>query len=222
VRFSGLLRRALDTTEVRRVRLSSIEPLDWSDELLELMAGDERICRHVHMPLQSGCDGVLKRMKRRYRVRHYEERLRRAHALMPDAAFGADVMAGFPGESDAEFLETYALIERLPLTYLHVFPYSPRPNTPAAALAPVDARVRGERTRRLIELGERKSRAFRERMRGRTLSAVALGNATAITTNYIAVELARPRERGALIHVCVGGLTRRGAVEAGALRVLPS
>jgi threonylcarbamoyladenosine tRNA methylthiotransferase MtaB len=214
MRLADLLRLILGETEARRLRLSSVEPMDLSEELLELMASTERICRHVHAPLQSGADTVLKRMQRRYRARHYEERIRRAQALLPDAAFGADVMTGFPGETEAEFRATCELIERLPFTYLHVFTYSARPGTPAAAMPQTPAAVRKERTRVLRELGARKNLEFRERMRGRTLSAVTLANGTALTTNYLSVELQRARKPGRLIEVTVGQATERGVAEA--------
>ena len=214
MRLADLLRLILGDTDARRLRLSSVEPMDLSDELLELMASTERICRHVHAPLQSGADTVLKRMRRRYRARHYEERIRRAYALLPDAAFGADVMTGFPGETEAEFLETCDLIDRLPFTYLHVFTYSARPGTPAAELPQTPAAVRKERTRVLRELGARKNLAFRERLRGRKLSAVTLANGSALTTNYLSVELRAAREPGRLIDVTVAQATERGVAEA--------
>ena len=99
------------------------------------MAESPRIARHVHAPLQSGSDKVLRRMHRKYRPRHYAERVMKARAWMPDAAIGADVMVGFPGETDSEFEESRQFIESLPFTYLHVFTYSERPGTPAAAEA---------------------------------------------------------------------------------------
>jgi threonylcarbamoyladenosine tRNA methylthiotransferase MtaB len=214
MRLADLLRLILRETEARRLRLSSVEPMDLSEELLELMASTERICRHVHAPLQSGADTVLKRMQRRYRARHYEQRMRQAQALLPDAAFGADVMTGFPGETDAEFRATCELIERLPFTYLHVFTYSARPGTPAAALPQTPAAVRKERTRVLRGLGARKNLEFRGSQRGRTLSAVTLDNGTALTTNYVNVELGAPQLPGRLITVTLGETTSRGVAEA--------
>lgn len=220
LRLAGLLRILLAETSVELLRLSSVEPMDFSDELLALMAAEPRIAKHVHAPLQSGSDAVLKRMKRKYRTRHYEDRLRRAQALMRDAAFGADVMTGFPGETEAEFGETVEFIERLPLTYLHVFTYSERPGTPAAALPQVPWPVRKERTRRLRELGAAKNLAFRQRMMGRTLRAVTLDNGTALTENYLQVELARPRPANELIAVTVGEVTAQGVREASPFAIL--
>ncbi|MGQ9916985.1 MAG: tRNA (N(6)-L-threonylcarbamoyladenosine(37)-C(2))-methylthiotransferase MtaB [Bryobacteraceae bacterium] len=220
-RLHHLLRRILEETPARRIRISSVEPMDWSDELLELMASSDRIAPHVHMPLQSGSDTVLKRMKRRYRTRHYEERLLRAALLMPDAAFGADVMTGFPGETDAEFEETLHFVSRMPFTYLHVFTYSERPGTPAAAMeGRVPWQVRKERTRRLRRLGAEKNLAFRRRFVGRTLSAVTLGDGRALTGNYLTVELARPRPAGEILDVRIGALSPSGLFEAGALPVI--
>jgi threonylcarbamoyladenosine tRNA methylthiotransferase MtaB len=222
MRLVDLLRLVLRETDAQRLRISSIEPMDFSDELLELMASTERICRHVHAPLQSASDSVLKRMKRRYRARHYEDRLLRAHALLPEAAFGADVMTGFPGETDDEFQQTYDFIARLPFTYLHVFTYSLRPGTPAADMPQVPVPVRKERTRLLRELGARKNLAFRRSQRGRTVSAVALHNGTALTTNYLSVELATPRVPGQLTTVTLGTPIKHGMAEATLFPVLAS
>lgn len=214
LRLAGLLRILLDETGVELLRLSSVEPMDLSDEMLALMAAEPRIAKHVHAPLQSGSDAVLKRMKRKYRTRHYEDRLLRARALMPDAAFGADVMTGFPGETEAEFAETLAFVERLPFTYLHVFTYSERPGTAAAGHAQVPWQLRKERTRRLRELGAAKNLRFRNRMLGRPLRAVTLDNGTALTENYLQVELAQPRPANEWVTVTAGALTAQGLREA--------
>lgn len=223
MRLSDLLTLVLKETVVERLRISSVEPMDFTDELLAVMAGSRRIARHIHAPLQSGSDAVLKRMKRRYRARHYEDRLMRAYALLPEAAFGADVMTGFPGESEAEFRETYDFIARLPLTYLHVFTYSARPGTPAAGAADhVPHPVRKERTRLLRELAAQKNLDFRRRMLGRTLSAVTLDNGTALTENYLNVELASPRPPNQIVELRAGAVTPAGLAEAGALSVLAS
>jgi threonylcarbamoyladenosine tRNA methylthiotransferase MtaB len=111
VRLADLIRRLLDETEIERLRLSSVEPMDFSDDLLGVMAGSPRIARHVHAPLQSGCDRILRRMHRKYRPRHYADRIGKARGLMPDCAVGADVMAGFPGETGADFEESRQFIE---------------------------------------------------------------------------------------------------------------
>jgi threonylcarbamoyladenosine tRNA methylthiotransferase MtaB len=222
VRLAGLVRRLLAETPIERLRLSSVEPMDFSDELLGMMADSPRMARHVHAPLQSGCDRVLRRMHRKYRPRHYEDRIRKARALMPDAAIGADVMVGFPGETDEEFEESRAFIESLPFTYLHVFTYSERPGTPAAENAnQVPMRVRKERNRVLRELAARKNLAFRHSMLGRELSAVTLEQTgIALTSNYLKVELARPREPNCMVRVRIGAVTDSGLRESDALTVL--
>jgi len=219
-RLGDLVRRLLRETDVARLRLSSIEPMDWSDDLLELMAGSPRIAKHVHAPLQSGSDRVLRRMHRKYRPWHYENRVRKARALMSEAAIGADVMVGFPGESDEEFEESRAFIESLPFTYLHVFTYSERPGTPAAeSTAQVPMEIRKQRNAVLRKLAAQKNLEFRRAMLGRTLSAVTLTEG-ALTDNFLKVELAMSREPNQLVGVKIGSLSATGLREAGVLGVL--
>ena len=215
LRFVDLLHAILRDTEVRRLRISSVEPMDWSEQLLALMAGEPRIAQHVHAPLQSGSDAVLKRMFRKYRTRHYANRLELARQLMPDAAIGADVMTGFPGETDAEFAETVRFIEQHSFTYLHVFTYSERPGTAAAEMpSPVPMGVRRERTRVLRELGERKNLQFRQSMIGKTLSAVTLEErGTALTTNFLKVEMPQDRQPNQLLDLRIGAVTAHGLRE---------
>ena len=215
VRLAGLIRRLLAETDVERLRLSSVEPMDFSDDLLELMAASPRIAAHVHAPLQSGCDRTLRRMHRKYRPRHYADRIRKARSLMPDAAIGADVMVGFPGETAGDFEESRAFIESLPFTYLHVFTYSERPGTPASEdPGSVPMPVRKERNRVLRELAAAKNLEFRRRMVGRTLSAVTLHDpGTALTENYLKVELAACREPNRIVNLLVGSLISGGLRE---------
>jgi threonylcarbamoyladenosine tRNA methylthiotransferase MtaB len=219
MRLADLVRRLLDETPIERLRLSSVEPMDWSDDLLELVACSPRIAKHVHAPLQSGSDGVLRRMHRKYRPRHYEERVRKARAWMPEAAIGADVMTGFPGETAAEFEESRAFIESLPVTYLHVFTYSERPGTPAAGMAQIPLEVRRDRNRMLRELAAKKNLEFRRRMLGRTLSVVTLTEG-GLSDNFLKVELATRRPANELIDVKIGSLTPNGLREHTALAVL--
>ena len=218
-RLADLIRRVLDETAIERLRLSSVEPMDWSDDLLEMVAREPRIAKHVHAPLQSGSDRVLRRMHRKYRPRHYEDRILKARAWMPDAAIGADVMTGFPGETAAEFEETRAFIESLPFTHLHVFTYSERPGTPAAASQQVPVQIRRERNRILRELGAAKNLEFRRRMLGRTLSVVTLTD-SALSDNFLKVELATPRAANQLIDVKIGSVTANALREHNALTVL--
>ena len=224
MRLADLIRAILRETEVERLRLSSVEPMDFSDDLLELMAESPRIAKHVHAPLQSGSDTVLRRMRRKYRPRHYADRIRRARATMPDAAIGADVMVGFPGETDEEFAQSRDFIESLPFTYLHVFTYSARPGTPAAeAPGQVPITVRKERNRILRRLSEAKNLDFRQSMVGKRLSVVTLQPpGSALTENFLTVELGRPAASNQLFDVEIEAVTARGlrATVPGGLRVL--
>jgi threonylcarbamoyladenosine tRNA methylthiotransferase MtaB len=194
-RFHQLLERILSDTEVRKLRISSVEPMDWTEDLLDLVAREPRICKHVHIPLQSGSDAVLKRMRRRYRARHYLGRIERARALMPLGAIGADVMVGFPGETEAEFEETRRFIEQSPFTYLHVFTYSAREGTPAAADPDqVPKRVKKDRNRILRELIDQKHAAFRTSLAGCEVDAVTLdrpvkSGTAALTDNFLHVTV---------------------------------
>jgi len=191
--FAAVLRAILEKTGVEKLRISSVEPMDWSDELIDLVASSPRIAKHAHVPLQSGSDKVLRRMHRKYRPWHYAERIERIRRAMPDAAIGADVMVGFPGESDDDFEQTRALIERLPMTYLHVFTYSSRPGTPSAEMPDqVPVHIARDRNRVLRELAARKKRAFMESFLGRELAAITLtdsdGSRTeALSDNYLKV-----------------------------------
>ena len=219
MRLADLIRRLLDETGIERLRLSSVEPMDFSDDLLELMAGSPRVAQHVHAPLQTGCDRILRRMHRKYRPRHYADRILKARRLMPDCAVGADVMVGFPGETSADFEESRQFIESLPFTYLHVFTYSERPGTPAAEMPDqVPMAVRKERNRVLREAAAGKNLEFRRRMLGRTLRVVTLHEpGTALSSNFLKVQLARPAQSNRLIDVRIGGLTGSGIREEAAL-----
>ncbi len=222
LRLVDLVRRLLDETGIERLRLSSIEPMDLSNDLLELMAASPRIAKHVHAPLQTGSDRILRRMHRKYRPRNYADRILKARGLMPDCAVGADVMVGFPGETDADFEDSRSFIDSLPFTYLHVFTYSERPGTPAANMPDqVPMPVRKERNRILRELAARKNLAFRQTMLGRTLSVVTLNDSvTALSSNYLKVDLSRPSEPNSLMDVEVGGITDNGLRETVSLPVL--
>jgi threonylcarbamoyladenosine tRNA methylthiotransferase MtaB len=220
MRLTDLVRRLLAETSIERLRLSSVEPMDFSDDLLGLMASSPRIAKHVHAPLQSGSDTVLRRMHRKYRPRHYEDRILKARALMPDAAIGADAMVGFPGETNEEFEESRAFIEHLPFTYLHVFTYSERPGTPAAeSNHQVPLAVRKERNRILRDLAALKNLEFRRGMIGRTLSVVTLSEG-ALSDNFLKVELSHPRPANQLIDIAIGSLNANGLREYSPLAVL--
>ncbi|HLX85311.1 MAG TPA: tRNA (N(6)-L-threonylcarbamoyladenosine(37)-C(2))-methylthiotransferase MtaB [Terriglobales bacterium] len=194
-RLEALVLAILQETSLEKLRISSVEPMDWSDELIELMASSPRIAKHAHVPLQSGSDAVLRRMHRKYRPWHYREKILKIRRAMPTAAIGADVMVGFPGETGAEFEETRRVIEELPFTYLHVFTYSPRPGTPAAAESrQVPVAIARERNRILRELASKKKAAFMQCLVGTAVEAITLqsvggGFTEALTDNYLKMKI---------------------------------
>ncbi len=195
------VRRILDETTLEQLRFSSVEPQDVTEEFIELVASSERVAPHFHVPLQSGSDRVLRAMHRWYRSEHYAERIQRIRRHSPSAAIGADVIVGFPGETDEEFQTTVDFIERLPLTYLHVFSFSARPGTAAAAFLEqhhIAARVIRERARFLRTLGEKKASGFRVAQSGQTLRALTLARTgedwtEALTGNYLKVKVSGQR-----------------------------
>ncbi len=175
--FEYLLQSILAHTALEKLRISSVEPMDWSPQLISLLAQSPRIAKHAHVPLQSGSDAVLRRMHRKYRPWHYREKIEQIHAAAPTAAIGADVMVGFPGESDAEFESTRRLIADLPLTYLHVFTYSPRPGTPAAQLPnQVPVHIARERNQILRDLSAEKKQSFMRQFIGKKIEAITLSS----------------------------------------------
>jgi threonylcarbamoyladenosine tRNA methylthiotransferase MtaB len=221
-KFEELVAAILRETALPRLRLSSIEPMDWSSELMDLFSeyavgGAPRLAPHAHLPLQSGSDAILRRMYRRYRPWHYAERVAAIRSAVPDAAIGADVMVGFPGETDALFEESYRFISAQPLTYLHLFPFSARPGTPAwewQRESPVPAAVVAERMAALRSLGEEKARAFRSGFVGRTLSAVTLRGAgettPALTANFLKLEMDERLDSNRMVGARVTGITKEG------------
>ena len=196
VELAAVVQCILNETPLERLRFSSIEPYDVTEDFVALLASSERIAQHFHVPLQSGSDHILRAMHRWYRAEHYAERLRIIRRYLPDAAIGADVIVGFPGETEADFQATVDFIERLPFTYLHVFSFSERPGTGAAKLSErVEHGVIQTRARALRALAVKKSAAFRTSQAGRTLRALTLARGCddwteALTGNYIKVRIA--------------------------------
>jgi threonylcarbamoyladenosine tRNA methylthiotransferase MtaB len=194
-RLVDLIRAILEHTCLEKLRISSVEPMDWTDELIGLVAMSPRIAKHAHVPMQSASDAVLRRMHRKYRPWHYREKILKIRAAMPTAAIGADVMVGFPGETEAEFAETRSMVEQLPFTYLHVFTYSARPGTAAAQQSgQIPVTVARERNRVLREIAAAKQAAFRRSLVGTVVEAITLrtGNAAfteALTDNYLKIHV---------------------------------
>ncbi len=213
INLSHLLEKMDAGSHPVRLRLSSIEPQEFDSELLGRISAYPWICRHFHIPLQSADAEILDRMCRPYDPQHYADLIAKIHAAFPDAAIGADVLTGFPGESEKQFENTLAFIEDLPLGYLHVFPFSPRPGVPAAGFS---GQVQGGELKRraslLQALGRRKKRDFRKRFIGKILeilveTSLEPGLLEGLSDNYIRV-LFPPNENscpGKLVRVKAGG-----------------
>ncbi len=200
--LAALISQVLDVPGLRRLRLSSILPPYFTDQLIELIAGSPRICPHLHIPLQSGSDRILRLMRRPYNTGIYHSLLERLSRSVPNLGLGADVIVGFPGESEADFDETRGVIEALPFSYLHVFSYSDRKGTEAARMpGHLPARTITERSKALRQLGRAKNLAFRRRMVGQTSQVLVLGERdkaggllTGLTGNYVEVLFGGPDE----------------------------
>ncbi len=190
-----------------RFRLSSLEPNELTDEILALFASKENLMAHLHIPLQSGDTDILARMSRTYTAEEFETIILKTHQALPDAALGIDVLVGFPGEGEDHFQNTYELLQRIPVTYLHVFPYSIRPGTRAASMGgQVSSQVKDERVRKLKDLDLQKKQSFYSRFIGTTHRVLAESNKNkqglmrGFTENYIPVFFDAP---GALARTTV-------------------
>jgi threonylcarbamoyladenosine tRNA methylthiotransferase MtaB len=198
--LAALLRSLVEIPGLRWVRLSSLLPAYFTPELIEIVTGSPLVAPHLHIPLQSGSARVLRLMRRPYDARMYRALIERLVAARPGLGLGADVIAGFPGESESDFAETMACVEALPFSYLHVFPYSPRKGTEAVGLGgELDQRTIARRSRALRELGRAKSDAFRRRLVGTAQDVLVLetreratGALVGLTGNYVEVAFDGP------------------------------
>ncbi len=206
-----LIQRILAETSVARLRLSSLQPQEITTGLLTLWQ-DERLCRHLHLPLQSGSDPVLQRMGRKYSVADYEQAVATVREAIPDVAITTDVMVGFPGETEEEFEESYRFCQGMAFANIHVFPYSERPGTPAALMPEkINERVKKERSERMLKLARESAGRFRQQLLGQTMMVlweqeVDEGLWTGLTDNYIRV-VARSSEplKNRLLPARLGG-----------------
>ena len=212
VEFLDLLPRILGETHLERLRVSSIEPLDVSLSLIDLIASTDRLAPHFHMPLQSASDRILAAMHRWYRAEHYARRVELVHERLPHAAIGADVITGFPGETETDHATTLRFIAERPFTYLHVFSYSQRPGTKAASLPnQVPGAIIKRRARELRALAETKSAEFRASQIGRTLRVLTLRRdplddpscTPALSENYLSVQIPLTLPPNELLPACV-------------------
>ena len=186
-------------------RVSSLEPMDCSSGIVDAIASSARLAPHFHLPLQHGIDALLSVMRRPYTVAYYRGLIEGIRRLIPDASIGSDIIVGFPGETEAQFDEMRSVLDQLPLTHLHVFPYSDRPGTAAARLHPkVDGRAIRERGREVREISARMTRRFRQSQVGRSMRALTVDDGhSAVTGNYLKVRLTEPRRRNEWITVRV-------------------
>ncbi len=191
----NLLLRLVDIYGDFRIRISSIEPNLLTDDIIKLTANNEKLCRHFHIPLQSGSPEILKSMRRRYKAEEYSALIYKCKNLIPDAGIGVDVIVGFPGETEKDFLNTYNFLNELPVSYLHVFTYSERPDTKAIELKnPVDVYERRKRNNMLRILSEKKRYKFYNEMIGKKLEVLfesenIHNKIKGFSSNYIRVSL---------------------------------
>lgn len=194
-RFIDLIKKLDEVEEVHRFRISSIEPNLLSDEIIDFVSSSKRFMPHFHIPLQSGSDKILKLMKRRYLRDVYTLRVERIRKMIPDCCIGVDVIVGFPGETDADFEETYRFLNELDISYLHVFTYSERENTPAALMSgSVPSKIRSERSSMLHALSDKKRRFFYEQQIGKQFEVlfekdIENGLMHGFTENYVRVAV---------------------------------
>lgn len=201
VTFSDLLEEIVNIPGLYRVRISSIEESEIDDKMIELLGKYPNIANHLHMPLQSGSSSVLKRMNRKYNVDDFLKKVERIRKVRPDIAITTDVIVGFPGETEEEFMETFNFIKKVNFSELHVFPFSARENTPAWYMKDkVDPTIKQERVRKLIELSDELNKAYYDRFKGQELEVIleernkVTGLLSGFTSNYLKLSADYPDE----------------------------
>ena len=203
--LATLVRRLANWDADVLFRLSSLEPMDCSTEIVDLVAGSDRLAPHFHLPLQHGADTVLARMRRPYTAAFFRSLIERIHSAMPHAAIGSDLIVGFPAETADEFSTTESLLRDLPLSHIHVFPYSDRPGTEASGMVgKVDGATIRERGSRLRAVGREMSTSFRRAQQGITRRALTVDDGrSAVTDNYVKVQLDRQHPRNEWVDVTI-------------------
>jgi len=217
INLKGLLRRIGQESLDQRIRLSSLHPDEMDREMIDMVASEEWLCPHFHISLQSGNDRILRTMNRKYTAGDFSELVSYIHRRLPLAAIGVDLITGFPGETPEDFQDTFALIDRLPVSYLHVFPYSQRTGTPAAGFPDqVASYVKKERAQALRKLGYKKRMAFYRSCVGKVFSVLvegvgseAEGLVNGWSENYLPVLFPCAQGvRNRLFMICVEGLEK--------------
>ncbi|MDO9534304.1 MAG: tRNA (N(6)-L-threonylcarbamoyladenosine(37)-C(2))-methylthiotransferase MtaB [Bacillota bacterium] len=196
--LSSFLEKAVMVKGIKRIRLSSIEPTDFDDKLIKVIASNEKICRHLHIPLQSGDNSILKTMGRPYNTKFYSGLLNSLRELLPDLAVSTDIMVGFPGEGNEHFLSSFIFVKSCAFSRLHVFKFSPRSGTKAEGMdAQVAPEIKDDRSGKMIALGEELSSIYQEKFPGRELSVLFEkvldeGMLEGLTSNYLRVRAYGP------------------------------
>jgi threonylcarbamoyladenosine tRNA methylthiotransferase MtaB len=219
--FVSLIRELVKVNGIERIRISSVEPNLLTDELIRLAVSGPKVMPHFHIPLQSGSDRILGLMRRRYKRAVFEERVRAIRSVLPEAGIGADVIVGFPGETDEDFDETFRFLSDLPLSYLHVFNFSERPGTEAQKMSgKISFSVREKRSRKLIALSEEKHLEFCRQNEGKIMAVLfehvkKSGMIGGFTGNYIRVEHPWSKSMaGTIINIRLGSISPSGKVVA--------
>ena len=217
----SLLNRIHELRGIDRVRLSSIEPLELKDDIIKLVSETDMFCKHFHIPMQSGDDDVLKKMRRPYTRSFFRDLINKINKRLPDAAIGVDTLIGFPGETENAFANTYSLVEDLPVTYLHVFPFSSRGKTPADKLSgKVSSTVIKKRCQKMHQLGNIKKRIFYKKIVGQKVDVLiedkrekSTGHLKGLTSNYIPVHVpCDDKYKNALVQVRIDRLNSNNTV----------
>ena len=215
--LADAVKKVLDTANPVRLRLGSVESAEMTDELIELMKNDPRICNHVHLPLQSGSDEILKAMRRPYTTKNFAGLVEKLVKEIPEISIGTDLIVGFPGETEKHFDETTNFLQSLPLSKIHVFPFSSRPGTVAAGMKnQIDSATKKFRTERVLEIAGAKEKIFAEKFIGRTVEIISEteedGIFDGLTKNYVRVFVPASPEikSGEIIKVRVEKLFRNG------------
>jgi threonylcarbamoyladenosine tRNA methylthiotransferase MtaB len=215
--LTNLVRELGDWPDEVLFRISSLEPMDCTPEIVDVASRSARIAPHFHLPLQHGSDSILSAMNRPYTASYYRDLVERVKCTIPHAAIGTDIIVGFPGETDADFQVMSGLLERLPISYVHVFPYSDRPGTAAASFdGKVDGQVVRTRARAVRDIAARHASAFRQSQIGRTVRALTVEDGQSVVTdNYLKLRLEEPRPRNAWVAVRVKNEVVGEVVQAG-------
>ena len=207
INLAKLIEKILEVPGLYRLRISSVEPIEFTDELIDVVTSSSKVAPHLHIPLQSGSDRILNLMRRRYTGKEFREVIEKILSRNPDICIGTDVMVGFPGETKEDFESTKRLIEEIPFGYLHVFPYSPRKGTVASQMKDsVSSLEKKERAAILREIGKEKSISYRKRFVGKELDSLVLssledGRSVVLSGNYIRMVVDEELKPGEVVGV---------------------